>query len=308
MRPTTELRSFLRFPLDELLGTVAQVRLLRILTAPGVETISAPEAAERSGLTAAGARRALARLVRTGFVIRVGDRSQRFRLRRDELLLEALGSLFSAERRRFERLVSAIGESLEPFAEIKTAWIAELPTDVTDALDLFVLTDPRSLADLVTELRRRILHVERAFDLTIEIRAHTEADAPPVDWRGAILVAGVPSIQTGGEPLPGRMHADRERRALRMSEAIVTLLERDPSLVSRAMAHLERILEGEHGAASHDLREWLDLLRTYSPERLARFLVADSPRANRLRQSSPFFAVLGPDERDRVLASLEKSG
>ena len=40
-------------------------------------------------------------------------------------------------------------------------------------------------------------------------------------------------------------------------------------------------------------------------ERLREFLVATTSRAQRLRQSSPFFAVLNPDERDEVLQRLE---
>ena len=59
------------------------------------------------------------------------------------------------------------------------------------------------------------------------------------------------------------------------------------------------------GPASHDLREWHTILSKYSRHRLRDFLVSDTPRAQRLRQSSPFFAVLSADERDEVLALLE---
>ena len=64
--------------------------------------------------------------------------------------------------------------------------------------------------------------------------------------------------------------------------------------------------EGQ-GTAARDVGEWRQLLEAYSPERLRDLLVSGTSRAQRLRQSSPFFAVLTPEERDRVLAAMEKN-
>ncbi len=72
------------------------------------------------------------------------------------------------------------------------------------------------------------------------------------------------------------------------------------------MRQLDRILLEEHGAAQHDLREWKAILESYSLKRLQDFLASSSSRAVRLRQSSPFFAALTADERDKVLEFLEK--
>jgi hypothetical protein len=60
-------------------------------------------------------------------------------------------------------------------------------------------------------------------------------------------------------------------------------------------------LYDEQGLANKDIEEWRDILETYSIRRLSRFLISTSERANRLRQSNPFFAVLKPDERSRLL-------
>jgi hypothetical protein len=147
--------------------------------------------------------------------------------------------------------------------------------------------------------------VEKEFDLTIEADISTSAEPMRVDWRRVTLVAGVPPFTWTELPSRPSSHADRDRRALKLSEAIAALIDSNSSLTPRAVRHVKRLLEDDQGAASLDLREWLDVLTSYSSERLKRFLVADSPRANRLRQSSPFFAVLTPDERDGVLASLE---
>jgi hypothetical protein len=51
--------------------------------------------------------------------------------------------------------------------------------------------------------------------------------------------------------------------------------------------------------------EWRNILDSYSIKRLARFLTSSSERANRLRQSNPFFAILNTAERARIIAELE---
>ncbi len=109
-----------------------------------------------------------------------------------------------------------------------------------------------------------------------------------------------------GKRTSGRTHDDRDKRAVRLSAAIAEILDRDPSLIKRAARHLDFQLQEDQGTASHDLREWRDILAHYSRQRIKDFLLAETPRAQRLRQSSPFFAVLSPDERDIVLSAAEK--
>ncbi len=307
MRPIAKDQSFVRFPLDELLGKPAHVRLLRVLCDEFAGPLSVPEAAERTGLTPAGARRALARLARTGFVLRIGDgRSHHFGVRRGDPIIESLTALFDAEHARFDRLIVAMRETLDRFREIEAAWIDEIPQDVGEPIDVSLLTSAASLTGLASQVRRRVAALEEEFDVTIEIHPYTHADLPPVDWQAATLLTGLPP--TEGQPRSQTVstHADREERALRLSGAIATLLDRDSSLVSRAVRHIDTTLREDVGAASHDLQEWKDILTSYSRERLTRFLVSDAPRALRLRQSSPFFAVLTADQRDTVLAALDE--
>ena len=306
MRPIANEQSFLRYPLNELLGKPAHVRILRVLSDDLTVPVSAPEAAERTGLTEAGARRALLRLTKTGFVLRVGTgRSQRFGLRQTDPVVDSLCRLFDAERDRFQGLMIALRDVLDGLAEVRVAWLEALPGAVGAPLYISVLTDAGSLPGLAAEVRRRILPLEQTFDTTIELQVFTNADAPPVDWPNATLVAGVPPVEEGRGPRRQPSHSDREERASRLSRAVAELLEHDASLITRASRHVERILADEPGAASHDLQEWKDILSSYSVERLKSFLVATTPRANRLRQSSPFFAALTPEERDRVVATLE---
>ena len=72
MRPIATDQDLLRFPLNDVLGAEANVRLLRVLADDVVGPIGVPEAAEQTGLTETGARRALRRLEKTGFVQRFG--------------------------------------------------------------------------------------------------------------------------------------------------------------------------------------------------------------------------------------------
>lgn len=91
-----------------------------------------------------------------------------------------------------------------------------------------------------------------------------------------------------------------------MARGVAELMRSDPSLIKRAEQHLDRLLREGQGTAGGDITEWRQLLQTYSPERLRDLLVSTSSRAERLRQSSPFFAVLTADERDHLLAKIEK--
>jgi len=306
MRPIATQQSPTRFPLNEILGTGANVRLLRVLAKEVTGPISVSDAGDRAGLTEAGARRALARLARIGFVRRIGGgRSQQYAIREEGPLAESLMLLFDKEQDRYEELLSNLREIFQGLGEIQLAWMDSLPAGVGDPLEVGLMTDPSSLALLRREVRRRISEVEKRYDVIIEVHGFTRADAPRVSWPEATLLAGVPDSGTASPSAGPVSHADRDRRALVLHRAISDLLDENPSLVRRAEQHLERLLQEDQGSALAELQDWLALLQSYSLERLRDFLIATGPRAERLRQSSPFFAVLTAEERDRVLESLE---
>lgn len=305
MRPIANDQNVIRYPLNELLGTPANVRLMRVLAEEVIGPIGAPEAAEMTGLTLAGARRALMKLAKTGFVQSVGGRrSQRYVFRESDPITNTIRELFRNESKRYQVLRTQIREALENLPEIQAAWIYSPPTQVGKPLQIGILSDSRSLSYLGDQVRARLAEIEREFDVIVEIRTFSRADAPEALLEGAELLAGY--IDTGISS-SDRTHAERDERAARFSSAIAEILNSDPSLIKRATRYLEFQLEDSHGSASHDLREWLDILNRYSVQRIKDFLVAETPRAKRLRQSSPFFAVLNPEERDKVTAAAEKA-
>ncbi len=300
MRPIAIEQNVIRYPLNELLGTPANVRLLRVLAEEVIGPIGVYQAADKAGLTPAGARRALVKLSKTGFVQRIGGgRSQQYVLLESDPITSTIRELFRKESKRYRVLIAQIREALEGLPEIQAAWIDSPPTQVGKPLQIGILSDSRSLTYLGEQVGKRLAEMEREFDVTIEIRTFSQADVPEAFLEGAELLVGY--IDTGISN-PDRTHAEREERAARYSSAIVKILDNDPSLIKRASRYLEFLLEEDQGSASHDLREWHDILTRYSVQRIKDFLVSETPRSKRLRQSSPFFAVLDSDERDKITA------
>jgi predicted transcriptional regulator len=305
MRPIATQQNVIQFPLNELFGTPANVRLIRLLAEEAMGPVGAAEAADRTGLTLSGAKRALMRLVKTGFVQRVGSgRSPQFALRESDPISNQIRNLFRNESERYQSLISQIRKALDQLSEIQATWIDSPPTEAGKPLQIGILSDSRSLTYLGDQVRQRVAEIEREFDVTIELRTFSRADTPELFVDRTELLTGnlEPTM-----PASGRTHDDRDKRAVRFSTAIAEMLDRDPSLIKRATRHLEFLLQEDQGSAAHDLREWRDILAHYSQQRIKDFLFAETPRAQRLRQSSPFFAVLSPDERDIVLSEAEKN-
>jgi hypothetical protein len=132
----------------------------------------------------------------------------------------------------------------------------------------------------------------------------TKADLPDLDPNDITPLYGViPAWQrTFGQPGRGLLsHEESEKRLLAISRELAKAIQHDTSLLRRAKDHIERLLTTDQGMAKRDLQEWRDILENYSIQRLAEFLTSSSARADRLRQSNPFFAVLTSDERMRLI-------
>jgi hypothetical protein len=113
-----------------------------------------------------------------------------------------------------------------------------------------------------------------------------------------------------GEAQPGRdkapvLSARVNPRSQEFAGALASLLNEDFSLLHRARTHLDEQLAGRRDGNGHDFWEWRKILDTYPLPRLLSFLSSSSPRAARLRQCSPFPAVLTEEERDRIRRILE---
>ena len=304
MRPISSIQSVLRNPLNELMGTEANVRLLRVLADEVEGSLTPSGIAERAGLSVMGARKALQRLVDSGFVELVGGgRRQQYALRRSGSLMKLVISLFHAERQRYEELIGTLQQEAQQLSPPpRSVWIHNLPLQLGDPLEIRVLGDSAHISATASDARQRFTRIEKKFDITIEISGYTRADLPDLDFENITLLAGVPPVTPSAKTPPWRpqSHRDLDERASDWSKALVSLIKNDPSLVRRARAYLDRLLKHDQGTANHDLNEWRKIMELYPRHRLLRFLESSTPRACRLRQSSPFLAVLSSEERARL--------
>lgn len=291
----------IRRPLDAVLAREANVRLLRLLSTEVHGPVNAEEAARRTGLTAPGARKGFERLVQTGFVRRVGGgRSQQFELNSGDSLVQAVAVLFRAEEDRYDDLLKDLRARTGDIPEIKSAWIDRLPSGPGEPIEATLVVEPTALPWIGGEIRARLAEVERRFDQIIEVRTFTEIDAPTPNFTTSIPLAGVVPVSQGSRAGRPRLHADADQRSRDLARGVAELMREDPSLIVRARRYLDQQLRDGRGTATADLFEWRQILDSYTPERLRQFLVSSSPRADRLRASSPFSSVLTDSDRQRL--------
>lgn len=304
MRPPGIQRSRLKYPLDVVLGSAAHVRLLRVLLYEVGGPVSVTDAARMSGLSRTGARKALEVLAGLGVVMRVGTgRAQKYGPTEDGAFAPQLNALFQQEQTQYEELFRSMAEAVG-MPEVRHAWLSEHPDLDQRSLEIGVVVETSALPWIGPELRTRLIPIERRFDIIIEVNAFTRADGPqtPSD---AVPIWG-PTEETAGDRSPGpQVSTDSVERSWRTSQAIAEMMKSDPSLARRALQFTNMLLREGQGTANSDLGEWRQLLETYSGERLRELLVSRSSRADRLRRSSPLFAVLTPDERDRLMEDIE---
>lgn len=309
MRPIVSDQNPLRNPLNKVLGAEAHVRLLRVLAIEVDGPLTVADAAEFAGLTIPGVQKALNRLLQSGFVVRVGGgRKHQYELRRSDELVKSLLKLFQSEKDRYKELLTAIKEEIDKVVPYpQSAWIQEFPGEFGDPMIMGVLHETKRLANYVHRLRKQLHLVERDFDLTIEVNGYTKADLPNLEADKVTLLYGFLPFpdnyirEMRAIPLT---HRERDQHMLELSRKLAESIEHDTSLVRRAKEHVQRMLEKDHGLATKDIEEWRDILESYSIRRLSRFLTSTSERANRLRQSNPFYAILDSDKRKRLLSEL----
>ncbi|MFC1461924.1 winged helix-turn-helix domain-containing protein [Verrucomicrobiota bacterium] len=308
MRPIATRQDALQFPLNALLGTEADVRLLRVLADEVDGSLSVSDIAARTGLTLAGAWKATSRLVDSGVVRDVSaGSSKQYVLCRGMPVIDGLVLLFEREQKRYAKLVRSlkqIARQMSPQPE--ALWIQESPAEPGDCLTLGLLQNSNHISKSVSEFRQLLTNIEQEFDVTIEVNSYTRADLPNVNTAGnAPLFGMLPQSRTASKSAVSREHghAKLERRSLERCRTLVSLIRKDRSLIRRARGHVKRMLEEGQGTADNDLQEWRTILQSYSLQRLRLFLISESPRATRLRQSCPLFAVLNKKERNRIVES-----
>jgi len=88
-----------------------------------------------------------------------------------------------------------------------------------------------------------------------------------------------------------------EQRNDERHRRIAAMIRRDPSLIAEASAVLDGWISRSGGEPLPAWLEWKSALAMFDVPTLVRFLESTTPRARRMRISSPFFALL---RKDRV--------
>jgi predicted transcriptional regulator/uncharacterized protein YutE (UPF0331/DUF86 family) len=316
--PRPQQQSALRAPLNEMLGTGANVRLLRVLALAEIP-LGAGELARRARLGRTGVYPALTSLERVGLVEFVGAGATRqVRLREAHPLAAPIARLFHAEAQRIESLASALRELLAQFSEaVTSAWIKDGSHACSggdpEMMTLYIVAETRALSSIVDRMEDQLANVERAFQVHIEVvalsRSEVQSRVPSIGLDDVLLLAGVPPnvfVERAGNARKIRnlsVHGYHDVGARNLALAVATKLRRDPSMVRRVRANLQARMEVASDQERRELKEWLRIISTMSPARLQRFLVDDSERAVRLRQSLPALGLLTPIEREEALLS-----
>jgi DNA-binding MarR family transcriptional regulator len=323
MRPTTRPQSALRSPLNHILGTEASVRVLRVLFLSDIP-IGVSELARQAALQPSGVARVCTRLEDLGVIEAVGRGARNRQYRRAPRFPfgAILATLFAQERSREEQVLSDLRSAVQGDSFIKAAWIegtVALGVDSPgDAIEVGALTEPQNVGQVRASVWGRLLSVQRARDVVLDLHVTTEADLktsddkqrkrleqvlpllgpPPLD----LLQSVAPSPRSRGG-VPRRTHGDLDARALAIARAVAQRIRRDPSLVEQAVRYMDRRLPSASPGERLELEEWQGILSTMSVARLCRFLVQDDARATRLRQSLPFVTALSPEERRPIFAA-----
>ena len=102
-------------------------------------------------------------------------------------------------------------------------------------------------------------------------------------------------------------HERIDRISLALDRLVAEKIRASPHLVEIAKANLARWQTQNGGQLAPAHREWELVLRFLTPAQLAGFIESDSPKANRLRQSSPLVGILSEAERLALLGSHEEA-
>jgi predicted nucleotidyltransferase len=205
--------SYLRTPLDELLGTRSRVAVMRTLLAAADE-LTGRETARMAGINHQAAHDALSTLTAAGLVMQVRrGRAFTYRINREnDLIQRALIGTFAAERQFWPRLQEEIRRR---FARLAAAVVVfgsvakQLEAPGSDLDILLLISSPQGKEALQSRLQRCAGPVRRRFGVTLagvvytldEFRRLVRSGNPlarSIVREGKILAGAIPRRLTRG--------------------------------------------------------------------------------------------------------------
>ena len=318
MRPIKEHQNRLVNPLNEIFGTQANVRLLRVLALQNT-SLTAGELAKRAMLGRTSIYPALHELERVGVIEFIGAGPRKLvQLRGNYPLSRILKKLFGVEARQFDELTAALRKLISGMSRGPiSAWIDRGGEDPESAetLTLYVVAPPEELNRLTDYLNERLADLERKHDVHIAVHGIMPSELETLHRTSltmldaSILLGGVPPVallersRSTAKTSTIASHGEHDARSRRLAVAIAAKIRRDPGLIAMAEERVRRRAREASPRERRELAEWIRILSTMSPARLRRFLLENSERAIRLRQTLPALNFLSPVERDAVMRS-----
>ena len=311
MRTPETPQSAIRMPLNDILSTPTKVRIIRVLALDQTPK-SKGLIASLAEANASGVSRSIDDLIECGVVESIGSGSRRlYCLNSQHQMAPALLQLFEAEqagwRFLFDRLKSAANTLRPPplAVWIQGSFVTKLDK-LGEVLTVSVFDLACNLDQSVEQLQNLVLDIEQKHDITIFVQGITKADVSLMDEESKLVfgntfpLLGPPVLdlltKTKSSKTTIADHSVHDQLALDVSCAVALKLDENPQIVAKAKKHINDCLKTCSAREQKELIEWKRILQSMSIPRLKRFLVDNSERAIRLRQSSPFVGVLSQDE------------
>lgn len=199
MRPSHP-QSHQRYPLTGILGTPGNVRLLRVLAEHG-GPLGATRLSAEAGMSAVGARAALATLARHGAVKALGQgHAQLYHLNADHPFCEPLKALFKCERDRWGALLDELRGTFARRREVKAAWLYGSTARGVDGpgsdIDIALAVEGAEPAATADALRDDVRPLEDLYGVAISLVSLSSADilrrAADDAWWGEVVRDGLP--------------------------------------------------------------------------------------------------------------------
>jgi hypothetical protein len=312
MKSDNNTYSSLQTPLTEILGRKSHVLVLReILSNP--EPVSHSQLIKRTGLSKQGVYDTVSRLVELGPLSYEGiGGQQNIEVRTDFPLYNSIRQLFDAEKERFEHFLSdlkKVAGKLNP--KPTSVWIlgpaAEGSDQYGDPVQIAIAGPLKKIDSMTEQFRSHISkkQIEQKVDVTLDIRGVTTADLetkPYLTEGSTIIIYGVEPATLlesySGRSAPNTSHKEMDISSENQAEIWVKLINQHPSIIGRTVENLETRISKLSGGEKKELAEWLHILKSMPTQRFKKFLLSNSERSVRLRQSIPFWPVLNESERN----------
>lgn len=287
-------------PLNSILCSEINLRILRYIIKKVEVSIAIPTLVKDTGLTFPTVKKSLEQLLKTGILLRVG---KEYALNNDYMLIQAIIDLFEAENRFYNSFIEDIKEIISNLMhKPECIWVIEdSEYNQGDPFPLYVFDKAAEIDLYASNLQSETSKLVKKYEVVIDVIPYTKADLKSIDNIDIIksrILYGFHPYFFKKNPLRNK---DKD-----LFIKIADLIHKNPDLVKRAKNYVHNLLNQDFGTANSAIREWDEIINNYSINALCNFSTSGTDRAERLNQSSPFLAILSPEEKKQLSSGNDK--